>query len=136
MECGGGGAVPLMPEDVAQRLMETPAGPVQVPRASLNPDRRLAEAIELQAEEQLYRAIESLRGAVVLMSRPAELAAEGMRRFLTEGGVWQDAGFEPIPLLRSPLGAAEDPHDWTVPGQDPMRWTPPETDMEVPRWLA
>lgn len=46
-------------------------------------------------------------------------------------------GFLPEPrLVRSPLGAAEDPHEWTLPADDRMHWTPPETDGEVPRWLA
>lgn len=136
--------MPLMPEDVAQRLRETPAGPLQVPRVSLNPDRRLAEQVELQQwtallEADLNPAIESLREAIVRMSRPAELAAEGMRQFLTEGEVWLAFGIpesEHDGLFRSPLGAAEDPHDWTTPGRDQMRWAPPETDEEVPRWLA
>lgn len=56
---------------------------------------------------------------------------------VSPGQARQLMGFEPEPrLVRSSLGVSEDPHEWTMPVGDQMHWTAPETDEEVPRWLA
>lgn len=82
--------------------------------------------------EPLIRSMWGLTESFIHARESVPPADRALGVFLFDADEAEDC----IRLVRSPLGAAEDPHGWTMPGSDQMRWTAPETDGEVPRWLA
>ena len=92
----------------------------------------------IQACDQIQPSIHRASEAFRQMEQANRTEDEVREEFDPGGWVGRDWNGAPTlqPPVRSPLGAAEDPNRWTAPLADSMHWTAPETDEEVPRWLA
>jgi hypothetical protein len=106
------------------------------PVVAIDPGLRDGSGITyVQVETHLASMLEAFR-CLAAPARQAEAALAQASDAVQDAIRLRPGGFLPGPLVRSPLGAGEDPHAWTMPAGDQMHWTAPETDEEVPRWLA